>query len=135
MIKPAVFLPSILPSIPHTLIVTKLQVKKKLWFTSLVWFHLEWRQSCLWTKQQVWPHDFLVLGTASQPPLSATPISTHAIQIKQIELFQVYITITKRRRWPFKDFYRLRWNVDLSCLQESHFFTANEWHGTKGIYG
>lgn len=68
-------------------------------------------------------HDLLVLGMVSQPPPSATPLSTHAVQIKLIELFQSYITVTKRRRWPFDDFYRLHWNVDLSCLQESDIFT------------
>lgn len=98
--------------------------------------YLELRPSCLWNKKQVWPHYFLVFVTVSQLPVSTTPMSTHTIQIKQIELFQIYITITWRRRWPCNNFYRLHWNVDFSCLQESDVFMAKEqeqW-GTKGTY-
>lgn len=118
MIKPAVVALSILTSLYATCLLWQVQNQnrtepKPLWITFLVWFHLEWRQSCLWTKERVFAHDLLVLGMASQPPPSATPLSTHAVQIKLIELFQSYITITKRRRWPFDDFYRLHWNVGI----------------------
>lgn len=115
--------------------MTILQVQKNQNHFS-VWLHLELRQSSLWTKKQVWPQYFLVLRTASQLPVSATPMSTHAIQIKRIELFQIYMTITKRRRWPFNDFYRLHCNLDLSCLQESDVLTAKgrEQGGTQGMW-